>query len=280
VERDNRLGEFLRARREQTEVPAGLPAGLGRRRVPGLRREEVALLAGVSTDYYVRLEQGRDTHPSDQVLDALARVLDLDESSTAYLHALVRPAPAQRRRPPTRPEKVRPGLMRVLDGMNAVPAKILSRHLDVLASNAMARAVHHAFSPGVNLVRFAFLEPDGRTMYPDRDRVAADMVATLRGIAGADRDDPRLTELVGELSLKSEEFRRLWARQGVKVKTAGYKVFRHPLVGPFTLQYEALTVNGTDGQTLVAYHAEPGSPGADALALLSTLIATERLTSP
>jgi transcriptional regulator with XRE-family HTH domain len=272
--RDNRLGEFLRARREQAQVPAGLPTGLGRRRVPGLRREEVALLAGVSTDYYVRLEQGRDTHPSDQVLEALARVLELDESSTAYLHALVRPTPA-RRRPAARPEPVRPGLLRIMDGMAAMPAKVLSRHFDVLAANALARAVHPAFRPGSNMIRYAFLEPGGWDMYPDRDRVAPDMVAVLRGLAGTDRDDPRLTELVGELSLKSEEFRRLWARHAVHVKTAGLKRFRHPMVGVFDLGYEALTVNGADGQTLVCYHAEPQSPGADALALLSTLVATE-----
>ncbi|GIJ50992.1 transcriptional regulator [Virgisporangium aliadipatigenens] len=271
---DNRLGEFLRARREQAAVPVGLPTGLGKRRVPGLRREEVALLAGVSTDYYVRLEQGRDTHPSDQVLEALARVLDLDESSTVHLYALVRPAPA-RRRPAARPERVSTGLLRIMEGMAAVPAKVLSRHFDVLAANAMAQAVHPAFRPGTNMIRYAFLEPHGWDMYPDRERVAADMVAVLRGVAGADRDDPRLTELVGELCLKSEEFRRLWAKHGVRVKTAGLKRFRHPMVGEFDLEYESLTINGADGQLLVCYHAEPHSPGADALALLSALVATE-----
>jgi transcriptional regulator with XRE-family HTH domain len=269
---DNRLGEFLRARREVARPEDfGLPEP-ARRRTPGLRREEVALLAGVSADYYVRLEQGRDKHPSEQVIEALARVFALPEEGVTHLRELARPA--VRRRPrPSRPERVNPQLLRLLDTWSATPALVVSRHLDVLANNALAEAVNHCSVRGENLARAMFLEPYLRRIYADWPKMAAETVASLRATAGTDLDDPRLTELVGELSLKSEDFRRLWARHDVRAKTTGSKSFRHPSVGDLTLQYETFTVNGAAGQTLIVYHAEPGSPSAQALALLGSMTA-------
>ena len=271
MQSDNRLGEFLRARREVARPEDyGLPEP-GRRRTPGLRREEVALLAGVSADYYVRLEQGRDKHPSEQVTDALARVFALNEEGAAHLRELVRPV--TRRRRPSRPERVSPALQRLLDTWPHTPAMIVGRCLDVLANNGLAAAVNHCSVRGQNQLRVMFLEPESRRIYADWPSVAADTVASLRASAGTDLDDPRLTELVGELTLKSEEFRRLWARHDVRAKTAGSKRFVHPMVGELTLSFETFKVNGAAGQTLLVYHAEPGSPSARALALLGSMTA-------
>ena len=275
MEGENRIGRFLRARRELVRPEdVGLP-DLGRRRVPGLRREELALLAGVSADYYVRLEQGRDQHPSEQVLDALARALRLDDDATAHLHELARPAPRRRRRSPVRHERVRPSLVALLDAWPGTPALVLGRCMDVLASNALAAALHPACATGGNMVRIVFLDPSSRDVYPDLEAIAADTVAALRAAVGPDLDDPALTDLVGELSLKSAEFRRLWARHDVRDKTHGTKRILHPQVGELELYYESLAVNGSDGQMLVAYHAEPESRSARALALLSSIVAGE-----
>ncbi|MBF6351265.1 MULTISPECIES: helix-turn-helix transcriptional regulator [Nocardia] len=268
---DNRLGTFLRARRELVRPEEfGLPGG-GRRRVAGLRREEIAMLAGVSADYYVRLEQGRDKHPSEQVVTALARVFSLDEEGAAHLRELARPA-ATRPRTPRRPERVSPGLLRLLDAWSHTPALVLGRHLDVLAANPLAAAVNACSVPGVNQVRMVFLDPRAREVFPNWSRIAADTVASLRATAGTDLDDPRLTELVGELSLKSDEFRRLWARHDVRAKTSGVKQFHNEMVGELTLAYESFAVSGAQGQLLIAYHAEPGSDSDRCLALLGSLI--------
>ena len=268
----NRLGEFLRARRALvTPDDVGLP-DLGRRRVAGLRREELALLAGVSVDYYVRLEQGRDTHPSEQVLDALARALCLDDDAVAHLHDLARPAP-RRRRPRERPERVRPGVLRLLESWSAIPAFVLGRRMDVLAFNALAGMLHDGFATERNMVRLVFLDPAARDTFPDFDAVAQETVATLRAAAGADLDDPRLAELVGELSLKSDEFRRLWARHEVREKASGTKRMLHPMVGEIVLGYETLRVNDAPEQLVVGYHAEPGSASERALALLGAMAA-------
>ncbi|NKY27800.1 helix-turn-helix transcriptional regulator [Nocardia gamkensis] len=275
---DNRLGAFLRARRELVRPEDFGMSGGGQRRVAGLRREEIALLAGVSADYYVRLEQGRDRHPSEQVITALARVFALDEEGTAHLRALARPT-AARSRAPRRPERVAPGLLRLMEAWPHTPAVVLGRYLDVLAANPLAAAVNSCSVPGVNQVRMVFLDPEARDLYGDWPTIAADTVASLRATAGADLDDPRLTELVGELSLKSEEFRQLWARHDVRVKTAGVKHFRNPMVGDLTLSYETLSVNGAPGQILIAYHAEPGSPSERSLALLGSLIANDGITT-
>lgn len=270
---DNVLGTFLRARREQVRPEdVGLP-DYGRRRVPGLRREELAMLAGVSADYYVRLEQGRDQHPSEQVVDALARALQLDDDAAAHLHELARPAPRRRRRSPAKPERVRPGLLNMMAQLTNNPAFILGRRMDVLAANELSLALNPHCAPPNNVVRSFFLQEDRmRELYPDFDQIAAETVASLRASVGSDLDDPALTDLVGELSLKSEAFRKLWARHDVRDKADGNKRFQHPLVGPVELRYESFTINGAAGQMLVVYHAEPGSTSAQALALLSSMI--------
>jgi transcriptional regulator with XRE-family HTH domain len=269
---ENALGRFIRARRELvTPGSVGLPEG-PRRRTPGLRREELALLAGISIDYLVRLEQGRDRHPSTQVLDALGRVLDLDEEALAHLHALAADRPA-RRRPRRRVEQVRPALRRLVERMDE-PAFITGRYLDVLAANRLAGALSPAFVAGRNVVRETFLSD--AACYPELEKVRADTVAALRASVGTDLDDPRLTELVGELSLKSPEFRRLWARQDVRNKTAGRKRYRNPLVGELTLGYDTLEILGSDGQLLVVYNADPGSRDEQALLLLGQLVHGDR----
>ncbi len=273
---DNRLGEFLRARRELVRPEdVGLPDN-GRRRVQGLRREELAMLAGVSADYYVRLEQGRDRHPSAAIVDAIAQVLRLDEGAAQHLHALARPSPRPRRGKP-RPERVAPGLLRLLACWSATPAFVLGRCMDVLAHNPLALALHQRLPDEGNLVRMVFLYPDARACYLDWDQVAEDTVASLRASAGADVDNPRLTELVGELSLKSEEFRRLWARHDVREKTSGSKRILHALVGELTVQFETFAVNGAPGQLLVVYHAAAGSPTERALARLGELTPGESM---
>jgi transcriptional regulator with XRE-family HTH domain len=213
--KENALGEFLRARRAQVRPEElGLLAG-GARRVTGLRREEVALLAGVSKDYYVRLEQGRERHPSAQVLDALARGLALDDDAVAHLHRLARPAPDGRLRARRR-EQVGPNLLRLMDGWPGTPAVVLGRCLTVLAHNALGKALFDGHTHRGDLVRLVFLDPDAREFYPDWERVAVNTVGGLRAAAGLDPDDPRLIETVGELSVKSAEFRRLWARHDIR----------------------------------------------------------------
>jgi transcriptional regulator with XRE-family HTH domain len=239
-----------------------------------LRREELATLAGVSADYYVRLEQGRERHPSEQVIDALARALQLDDDATAHLHELARPAP-RRRRAARRTERVRPELLRLMEAWPNTPAMVTGRHLDVLAANSLATALHGGFARGTNLVRSLFLDPAARERYPDWDEVTKDTVAALRASVGPDLDDPHLTDLVGELSLKSERFRTLWARHDVREKTHGKKRFVHPQVGELTIHYETFAVAGSAGQVLSVYHAEPGSPTEQALALLSSIAAGE-----
>jgi transcriptional regulator with XRE-family HTH domain len=272
VESDNRIGEFLRARRELVQPEHVGIESYGRRRVPGLRREELAMLAGVSVDYYVRLEQGRERHPSEQVLDALARALQLDDTAARHLQELARP-PARRRRPSARRQRVRPGVERLMDSWSHSPAFVLGRCMDVLAANSLAEALHGRPLRGLNLVRSIFLEPDAREFYADWEDVARDTVATLRALTGTDLDDPRLTELVGELSLKSEEFRRLWARHDVREKTSGTKRFVHPVVGEVSLGYESFAIGGAPGQILVVYHTEPGGRDEQALKLLESVAA-------
>ncbi|QWF85562.1 helix-turn-helix domain-containing protein [Amycolatopsis sp. CA-230715] len=269
---ENLLGQFLRARREQVRPEdAGITVD-GWRRVPGLRREEVAMLAGVSADYYVRLEQGRERNPSAQVLDALARTLRLEADAVAHLHQLTRPAPVRGR---VREERVSPNLLRMMDGWPATPAVVLGRCLTVLAHNALGGALFDGHTHSRDLVRLVFLDDGARDFYPDWDRVAVNTVAGLRAAVGVGHDDPQLIETVGELSVKSEKFRELWARHDIRQKTHETKRFRHPLVGELTLHYESLTVNSAPGQQLVVYQAEPGSPSEEALALLGSFTAPE-----
>jgi transcriptional regulator with XRE-family HTH domain len=277
MEADNRIGEFLRARRELVQPEDVGIESYGRRRVPGLRREELAMLAGVSVDYYVRLEQGRERHPSEQVLDALARALQLDDTAAGHLQELARPA-ARRRRSSSRPQRARPGIERLMDGWSHTPAFVMGRYMDVLAANSLADALHGRAIRGSNVMRSIFLDPGAYEFYADWDDVARDSVATLRNLAGAGVDDPRLTELVGELSLKSETFRRLWARHDVREKASGTKRFVHPVVGELALEYESFAIGGAPGQILVAYHAEPGGRDERALRLLES-VAAERVQS-
>ncbi|MFE6309421.1 helix-turn-helix domain-containing protein [Nocardiopsis sp. NPDC057823] len=266
------LEGFLRARRDRVRPEdVGLP-GSGRRRVPGLRREEVAILAGVSTDYYMRLEQGRERNPSPQVLDALARALLLDGEAADHLHRLAL-AGGRRNRGAARPERVNPHLLRLLDRWSDTPAFVLGGTLDMVARNRLAAALHADFTVTDNLARMTFLDPAARGFHRDWDRSAAAVVAELHKAAGARADDPRLNALVGELSLKSTDFRTLWARHDVRGKSGGAKRLHHSAVGPLDLHYESFTVNNADGhgQQLVVYQAEPGSPSEEALALLGSL---------
>jgi transcriptional regulator with XRE-family HTH domain len=274
---ENLVGEYLRARRELVPPQdVGLPDPSSRRRVRGLRREEVALLAGVSSDYYVRLEQGRDQHPSPQVLDALARALQLDDDATAYLHRLAAAPPDRRRRKAVRPEKVPAGIVQLIGSWGQTPAYVCGRYMDVLAANPLAAALMPWYVKGENLVRAAFLDRRVRDMYGDWEHVTESTVAGLRALVGPDVDDPRLNELVGELSVRSERFRQLWARHDVRPKRSGTMRIDHPLVGPVELSYERFPIPGTDRQTLGVYHAPPASPNAQALALLAITTTEER----
>jgi transcriptional regulator with XRE-family HTH domain len=263
------LGEFLRSRRARVRPDdVGLPGG-GRRRVPGLRREELAMLAGVSVDYYMRLEQGRTPAVSDAVLDAVARVLRLDETERAHLRNLVRPAPSKR----PAPQRVRPGLRRLLDMMDDVPAFAMGRRADILAYNPLADALYgYSDVPPEerNCARQTFLWPGARTFYRDWHSVAADMVAFLRLDAGRYPDDARLAALVGELSVKDETFRKLWAQHKVLEKTHGMKLIHHPVVGDLDLDYETLRPSGDPDVVLAVYTARVGSPTEDRLKLLAS----------
>jgi transcriptional regulator with XRE-family HTH domain len=267
----NALGVYLRARRELVSPEsAGIPH-IGRRRVPGLRRDELSLLAGVSTDYYVRLEQGRDRNPSTQVLDALARALRLDEQATAHLHAL---AGSERRvrRSAERPERVAPSILQLIAGWHETPAFVQGRRLDVLAANAAATALSPLFTPGVNLLRATFLDAAVRDLYGDQwESLVQSTIAGVRALVGPDIDDPLLDELVGELSVRSDHFRSLWARHDVRARiSGGMRHLHHDRVGELELHYENLQIAGGEGQTLIIYHADPGSRTARALELLAT----------
>ncbi|MFJ9543850.1 helix-turn-helix transcriptional regulator [Streptomyces sp. NPDC101225] len=269
------LAQYLRARRELVQpVAVGIP-DTGNRRVPGLRREEVAFLAGVSSDYYVRLEQGRDRHPSEQVLRSIAHALQLDEEATAYLFQLATSHRARRKRA-RRPEKVSDGIRALIDTWPLTPAYVHGTYMDVLAANRLAVALSPFNAPGHNSVLAAFLEPELRALHTDWEEMTARVVPYLRSVAGPDVDDPRLVEIVGELSVRSERFRKLWARQDVKHKATGTSLLRHPQVGPLELGYEKLLIPGAEGQTLVAYHAVPGSDSEERLRLLASLDDTVR----
>lgn len=238
--------------------------------MPGLRREEVALLAGISSEYYLRLEQGRDHHPSAQVVDALARVLTPDEDAVAHLHRLARPEP--RRAARRRREHVSAGMRQLVMSYIGTPAFILGRYLDVLVANPLAIALSPCHREGVNALRAAFLDPEPRALYADDwDRTLSDLVAGVRALAGPETRDPHLAELVGDLSARSEGFRRLWTRHDVRPCTSGATLLHHPQVGPLRLNYEKLAVTGADGQVLVIFHAAPGSDAARSLAVLADL---------
>lgn len=264
------LGEFLRARRSVTAPLQGTGEWPGRRRIQGMRREEVAVLAGVSTDYYTRLEQGRERHPSEQVLDALARALRLDDDGKVHLNALARP-PAQASRQNRWSEEVSVNLLRLMDGWAHTPAMVLDRGLCMLAENRLTRLLFSDMTPGDSLVRFVFLTPASRTFYAEWEKVARNGVAAVHAATGTDPDDPKITAMIAELSERSPDFRRLWARHDVQVKTGDVKHFRHSLVGELSLTYETFNVNSAPGQQLLIYQAEPGSASERALRRLSEL---------
>ena len=268
---DNALGDYLRARRELvTPAEVGLPPGHGIRRVPGLRREEVAMLAGISAEYYLRLERGRDRSPSAQVLGALARVLQLDAESTTYLRALA--APVRSTRPAA--QEVPRSIDLLLRTIN-VPALVFDKYSDVLAANALARELSPDMVPGVNRLRMLFTDLDARAYHPDWPTYTAAAVAHLRAQAGTDVDDERLHSLIGELSLKSERFRRLWARHDVRTASGGTFRIHHPRVGEVELLIDKFAVLGTSGLEALLLHAEPNSRSAEALAELATFVSAD-----
>ncbi len=268
------LSEFLRTRRARLRPEdVGLADYGRRRRVPGLRREELAQLAGVSVAYYTRLEQGNGRNVSAEVLDSIARALRLTDAEHAHLTHLAKPR-THKKKPVARTQQVRVALRQLLDSIDGVPAYITGRRTDILAWNSMAAAVFGDWSQlppqERNWARLVFLKPEYRDLYVEWERKATDLVSYLRMDAGCHPDDPRLSSLVGELSVKSEEFRRLWATHDVKEKSHGVKRLRHPLVGELTLHFETFRLNDGSEQALVTYHAEPGSPSAEALRLLAS----------
>ncbi len=231
------------------------------------------MLAGISANYYLRLEQGRDRNPSPQVLEALARVLQLDDTAAAYLHELARPQTQRRRRRP-RKEIVPPGIVQLLETIG-LPAFVAGRYLDVLATNALATALTPNVRVGENRLRSVFLDPAEQALHVDWKRTGPQFVAAFRNRLGSDTDDPRAVQLVGELSLASEEFRRAWARHDVTPLSGGPIRMDHPLVGELTLGMSKLEIDGTDSMMVIVYHPEPGTEYAERLALLAALTAGE-----
>ncbi|MFH8980452.1 helix-turn-helix transcriptional regulator [Streptomyces varsoviensis] len=261
----NRLGGYLRARRELvTPEQAGLPPG-GNRRVPGLRREEVALLAGISPDYYLRLERGRDKNPSPQVLSALARVLRLDDVERTYLIGLAAARPRAPRR--KRPEHV-PARVHELLAHLQIPAFVEGRAFDVLASNPMAVALSPRLRPGENRLRSLLLDPEERSFHQDWAQATAEFVAALRTSIGDDTDNPRFVELVGELALSSQRFRTLWARHDVRLLDGGTATVHHPAVGELRLHRDKLPIADV---ILVVYYPDKNSDSDEKLRLLASL---------
>jgi hypothetical protein len=281
MDNGNEIRDFLVSRRARiTPDQAGLPAYGGNRRVAGLRREEVALLAGVSIDYYTRLERGRASGASDGVLEGIARALQLDEAERAHLFDLARAAAPAAPRAPRRqgPQQVRPSVRRILDSMASSPAYVRNARCDMLAANRLGAAL---FAPVLdspaqpaNSARFLFLDPAAPAFYLDWERQAQDVVAMLRTEAGRSPHDKALSNLIGELSTRSENFRTWWAAHNVRFHRTGVKRFHHPAVGDLTLTFEALDLAADSGLRISAYTAEPGTPSDDALKLLATWAAT------
>jgi transcriptional regulator with XRE-family HTH domain len=281
MDNGHEIRDFLVSRRAKiTPEQAGLPVYGGNRRVTGLRREEVALLAGVSIDYYTRLERGRAPGASASVLEGIARALHLDEAERAHLFDLARAAAPVAPHAPRRParQRVRPSVRRILDSMASAPAYVRNARMDILAVNRLGAAL---FAPVVtspakpaNNARFLFLDPAAPAFYPDWERQAQDVVAMLRTEAGRSPHDKALANLVGELSTRSENFRAWWAAHNVRFHRTGTKRFHHPVVGDLILTYEALDLAADEGLRISAYSAEPGTPSDDALRLLATWAAT------
>ncbi|MER5390913.1 helix-turn-helix transcriptional regulator [Saccharopolyspora sp. NPDC002686] len=294
--KSSEVRDFLVTRRAKiTPEQAGLTVYGGNRRVPGLRREEVAMLAGVSADYYTRLEKGNLAGASDGVLDAIAAALQLDEAERVYLFDLARAANAagrpqarsgQRRRAP---QRVSPIVQQIIDSMTTTVAFVRNGRLDILATNPLARALYSPVfdSPTrtsehtpPNLARFGFLDPAAHDYFPDYDASCRTSVAILRTEAGRDPHDKGLSDLIGELCTRSEDFRTRWAAHDVRLHRTGVKGFRHPAVGELTLNFEAMQLTTDTSLTLTAYTADPGSPSAESLQLLASWAATELSAAP
>jgi transcriptional regulator with XRE-family HTH domain len=280
VDTKNEVREFLTSRRARiTPDQVDLPVYGDNRRVPGLRREEVALLAGVSVDYYTRLERGNLSGVSESVLEALARALQLDEAERAHLFDLARaaaPAGRSRRRPAK--QRVRPSVQHTLDAITGAPALVLNGRLDILAANLLGRALFSELYTDpvrpVNNARFVFLNPRARDFFADWERAANDTVAILRSEAGRDPHDRDLSDLVGELSTKSDLFRTRWAAHNVRIHQTGTKNFHHPVVGDLSLTFEMMELRADTGLTIVTYTAEPASKSEEALNLLGSWAGT------
>ncbi len=277
---DNAFGSFLVSRRAKiTPEQVGIPA-IGNRRVPGLRRSELAMMAGVSVEYLARLERGVVNGVSESVLDALAQALRLDEAEQAHLFDLARAsASGSRPRRKSKPRAaIRDSVQFVLDSIENAPAFVRNGRADILAINALGRALYSEMyvqsGRPVNHARFIFFDARARRFYPEWDRAADDIVAILRSEAGRDPYDRDLTDLVGELSTRSEEFRVRWAAQNVRHHYSGLKHFHHPVVGDLHLRFEAMAISADSGLSLLIYPPEPGTPDADALRLLATWQAT------
>jgi transcriptional regulator with XRE-family HTH domain len=271
------LGRFLRARRARvTPEEVGLTAGAGLRRTPGLRREELATLAGISIDYYVRLERGKETRPSPSVVDSLARALRLEEDEHEHLRSLAALAARTPPEPLAAPSRiVRPGVKLLLESMRPHPAHVVSRTGDLLAANPgglrLLAGIEDWPAKQRNIARYVFLHPAARDLFHDWHNQVRGCVARLRALAGTDPDAPDLTQLAGELLLKSPEFARLWERYDVTGHSFGRKTFHHPEVGDLTLGYQSMELEGTPGHRMVTYYAEPGTPEHDAMVLLDML---------
>jgi len=277
---DQEIREFLTTRRARlTPDRAGLPTYGRSRRVEGLRREEVALLAGISVEYYTRLERGNAHGVSDDVLESITRALQLDDAEHAHLVDLVRTA--NQERPPrktTTPMTVRPSIRRIVDALGEIPAFVGNGRLDILYANPLLEALYaeHFRDPArpVNSARFTFLDPRARTFYPDWETLMRDAVAALHGEAGRSPYDRALSDLIGLLSTRSEEFRVQWARHDVRFHRSGVKRMHHPLVGDLTLSYERLELPADPGLAIVTYSAEPGSASEERLRELKEWIST------
>jgi len=264
ADNDNRLGEFLRARRARVRPEqVGLPAGLGRRRTPGLRREELAALTGISVDYLNRLEQGRETNPGDGVLDALARALLFDENEHEHLYAL-----AHNTGPPRPDHTIRPGVLLLLENLRPCPAYVLSRYSDVLASNPEGLALHVGLAEQRNTIRYLFRDPITRDLFPDWEWLARVTVARVHRLRGEDPEAPELAALIEELREHSKEFADLWELHDVAARGSDRRLFRHPQVGDLTLEAQTLYL-GDSGLRMTVYQAEPGTDDHRALLALS-----------
>lgn len=272
----NALGEFLRARRQLiTPEQVGMPV-TGRRRAPGLRREELATLAGVSSPYYVRLEQGHDRHPSPQVVDALGRALRLDDETFAYFKRLAGQVATST--PPPGDEAVRSGVAQLVDTLRDVAALVIGRYRDVLVANGLAQMLHLGYTPGRNLLRFLFLDPRARERVIDWEQVARQAVSTLRADSSASVDDAHLRQLTDELSRRSPQFRDMWVRHEATTFTTGQLRFNNPFVGPISVNFESFPVAGIPGQSLGIAFPTAGGADEQKFKALKELAAEERPT--